>query len=41
MQKSIIIMQKSGFMGEVQLSDAVGWKSVLGSGMLMPKYIFR
>lgn len=41
MQKSIIIIQKSGFMGEVLLSDAVGWKRVLGYGMLMPKNIFR
>lgn len=38
MQKSIIVIQKTGFMGEVQLSDAVGWKSVRGSGMLMPKH---
>lgn len=25
-------------MGEGQLSDAVGWESVRGCGMLMPKY---
>lgn len=28
-------------MGEVQLSKAVGWESVLGCGMLMPKCLLR
>lgn len=39
MQKSII--PKSGFMGDVQLSDAAGGKSEQGCEMPRPKYIFR
>lgn len=38
MQKSITVMPKSGFMGEVQLGDAAGRKSVPGTGMPMPKH---
>lgn len=41
MQKSIIIIQASDFMGEVHVKDTVGQKSELSCRMLILKFLFR